>query len=113
MEKSFLTKERGEIACLKALGFRDSSIVFWQTLRVFIVMLISTVIAILLNNPVCQISVGGIFKSMGAKKIIFDPNVLESYVIYPAIIIAATLFGVFLTAMSVKNISANEINSIE
>ena len=113
MEKSFLTKERGEIACLKALGFRDSSIVFWQTLRVFIVMLISTVIAIALNNPVCQISVGGIFKGMGAKKIIFDPNVLESYVIYPGIIIAATLFGVFLTAISVKNISANEINSIE
>lgn len=113
MEKSFLTKERGEIACLKALGFRDSSIVFWQTLRVFIVMLISTVIAIALNNPVCQISVGGIFKGMGAKKIIFDPNVLESYVIYPAIIIAATLFGVFLTAISVKHISANEINSIE
>ena len=113
MEKSFLTKERGEIACLKALGFRDSSIVFWQTLRVFIVMLISTVIAIALNNPVCQISVGGIFKGMGAKKIIFDPNVLESYVIYPGIIIAATLFGVFLTAMSVKHISANEINSIE
>ena len=113
MEKSFLTKERGEIACLKALGFRDSSIVFWQTLRVFIVMLISTVIAIALNNPVCQISVGGIFKGMGAKKIIFDPNVLESYVIYPGIIIAATLFGVFLTAISVKHISANEINSIE
>ena len=113
MEKSFLTKERGEIACLKALGFRDSSIVFWQTLRVFIVMLISTVIAIALNNPICQISVGGIFKGMGAKKIIFDPNVLESYVIYPAIIIAATLFGVFLTAMSVKHIRANEINSIE
>lgn len=113
MEKSFLTKERGEIACLKALGFRDSSIVFWQTLRVFIVMLISTIIAIALNNPVCQISVGGIFKGMGAKKIIFDPNVLESYVIYPGIIIAATLFGVFLTAISVKHISANEINSIE
>ena len=113
MEKSFLTKERGEIACLKALGFRDSSIIFWQTLRVFIVMLISTVIAIALNNPVCQISVGGIFKSMGAKKIIFDPDVLESYVLYPGIIIAATLFGVFLTAMSVRHISANEINSIE
>ncbi len=113
MEKSFLTKERGEIACMKALGFRNSAIVFWQTLRVFIILLISTVIAICLNNPVCQISVGSIFKGMGAKKIIFDPNVLESYVIYPAIIIAATLVGVFLTAMSVRHISANEINSIE
>jgi hypothetical protein len=50
---------------------------------------------------------------MGAKKIIFDPNILESYLIYPAIIIVATLFGVFLCAQSVRHISSNEINSIE
>ena len=113
MEKSFLTKERGEIACLKAIGFKNSSIVIWQTLRVFIIMLISTGIAMLLNTPVCQISSGAVFRMMGAKKIIFDPNILESYVIYPAIVIAATLAGVFLCALSVRNISSNEINSIE
>ncbi len=113
MEKSFLTKERGEIAMLKAIGFKDSQIVGWQTLRVFFVMLLATCIAILLNNPVCQISSGTIFRMMGAKKIIFDPNILESYLIYPAIIIVATLFGVFLCAQSVRHISSNEINSIE
>ena len=113
MEKSFLTKDRGEIACLKALGFRDSSIVGWQTLRVFIILLISTVLAMLLNNPVCQLSGGAIFRAMGVKNVIFDPDILDSYLIYPGIIIAATLFGVFLCAMSVRRISANEINSIE
>ena len=113
MEKSFLTKERGEIACLKALGFRDSSIVGWQTLRVFIILLLSTVLAMLLNNPVCQLSGGAIFRAMGVKNVIFDPDILDSYLIYPGIIIAATLFGVLLCAMSVRRISANEINSIE
>ena len=113
MEKSFLTKERGEIACLKAIGFKNSSIVIWQTLRVFIVLILSTILAIILNNPVCQISSGAVFRAAGAKKIIFDPNILESYIIYPLIIIATTLFGVILTALSVRNISANEINSIE
>ena len=113
MEKSFLTKERGEIACLKAIGFKNSSIVKWQTLRVFIILMISTVIAMALNTPVCQLSAGAVFKMMGAKKIIFDPNILESYVIYPTIVIVSTLAGVFLCALSVRHISSNEINSIE
>ena len=113
MEKSFLTKERGEIACLKAIGFKNSSVVMWQMLRVFIIMMISTIIAIALNTPICQLSAGAVFRMMGAKKIIFDPNILESYVIYPLIVIAATLAGVFLCALSVRNISSNEINSIE
>ena len=113
MEKSFLTKERGEIACLKAIGFRDSAIVSWQTLRVFMILVISTVLAMILNNPVCKLSGGAIFRSMGIKNIIFDPDFLDSYVIYPGIIISATLFGVFLCALSVRRISANEINSIE
>ena len=113
MEKSFLTKERGEIAMLKAIGFKDGSIVLWQTLRISLVMLAATVVSIIINNPVCQLTGGAVFKIMGAKKMIFDPNILESYVIYPMIILAATLFGVVLTALSVRHISANEINSIE
>ena len=70
-------------------------------------------LAILLNNPVCKLSAGAIFRTMGIKNVIFDPDILESYLIYPGIIIAATLFGVFLCAQSVRRISANEINSIE
>ena len=113
MEKSFLTKERGEIAMLKAIGFKNGSIVRWQTLRVFLVMLAATVVSIIFNNPICQLTGGAVFKMMGAKKIIFDPNILESYVIYPLIILTATLFGVMLTTLSVRHISANEVNSLE
>jgi len=113
IEKSFLTRERGEIAMLKAIGFNNLNIILWQELRILIVMIMATVISMLFNNPICQVSAGAIFRMMGAKKIIFDPSIIDSYVIYPAIIIVTTLFGVFLTTLSVRKISSNEINSIE
>ena len=98
---------------LKAIGFNDLNIILWQELRILIVMIMATVISMLFNNPICQVSAGAIFRMMGAKKIIFDPSIIDSYVIYPAIIIVTTLFGVFLTTLSVRKISSNEINSIE
>ncbi|MCH5296570.1 MAG: FtsX-like permease family protein [Ruminococcus sp.] len=113
MEKSFLTKERGEIAMLKAIGFKNRSIILWQILRIAIIMVIATLIAIALSNPIGQLSSGAVFKMMGAKYIIFDVNVLESYIIYPLIILATVVFGVFLTALPIRKINSNEINNVE
>ena len=50
---------------------------------------------------------------MGAKNIIFDMDVLKTFVIYPAVILAATVFSVFLTALSIRKVNSNEINSVE
>lgn len=113
MEKSFLTKERGEIAMLKAIGFKNGSIMGWQVLRITIVMLLAAIVAAILSNPVSQLTSGAIFRSMGAKTIIFDINVWETYIVYPIIIIAATIFFVFLTTLSIRNVNSNEINSVE
>lgn len=113
MEKSFLTKERSEIAMLKAIGFKNSSIILWQTLRIGIVMVLAVFIAILLSEPASQLSVGFIFKIMGANNIIFDVNVLESYVIYPLICLATTVLAVFIVAQQVRKVKSSEINSIE
>lgn len=113
MEKSFLTKERSEIAMLKAIGFKNSSIILWQTLRIGIVMVSAVFIAILLSEPASQLSVGFIFKIMGANNIIFDVNVLESYVIYPLICLATTVLAVFIVAQQVRKVKSSEINSIE
>ncbi len=65
MEKSFLTKEKGEIAMLKATGFTNGSIILWQTLRIAIVMVFSVLLAIVLSQPLGQLSVVSIFKMMG------------------------------------------------
>ncbi|MBR1742212.1 MAG: FtsX-like permease family protein [Lachnospiraceae bacterium] len=113
MEKSFLTKERGEIAMLKAVGFKNGSILAWQMLRIAIIMLLATLIAVLLSNPVSQLSSGAVFRMMGAYSIKFDMSILEGFLLYPLLMLLATVFGVFLTALSVRGIRANEINSVE
>ena len=113
MEKSFLTKERGEIAMLKAIGFKNRSIILWQTTRIAIVMIAALLLSVALADPIGKLSTGGIFQMMGAKNIIFDTDILKTFVIYPAVILAATVFSVFLTALGIRKVISNEINSIE
>lgn len=113
MEKSFLIKERGEIAMLKAIGFRNAALMGWQVLRITIVMLLAALISGLISTPVSELTSGAIFRAMGAKTIIFDVNILEAYILYPAVIIAVTVFFVFVAAMSIRKVSSNEINSVE
>ena len=113
MEKSFLTKERGEIALMKAIGFKNSSIIAWQTIRTALIMLAAVIIAVILTEPFSQLAVGGIFKAMGSKYIIFDVNILETYIIYPLIVFAVTILAVFISAQGIRGISTQEVNNIE
>ena len=113
MEKSFLAKERGEIAMLKAIGFKNRSIILWQTLRIGIVMVLATLLSIALANPIGQLTTGGIFQMMGAKTVVFSTDVFKTCILYPAIILAATVVSVALAAMSVRKVNSNEISSIE
>ena len=113
MEKSFLAKERGEIAMLKAIGFSNRSIIVWQTLRIGIVMTLAVGLAAALADPLGRLATGGLFVMMGAKNIIFDADVLRTYVFCPAVVLAATVCSVFLTALSVRKVNSNEINSVE
>ena len=113
MEKSFLAKERGEIAMLKAIGFSNRSIIVWQTLRTGIVMTLAVGLAAALADPLGRLATGGLFVMMGAKNIIFDADVLRTYVFCPAVVLAATVCSVFLTALSVRKVNSNEINSVE
>ena len=113
MEKSFLTKERGEIAMLKAIGFKNRSIIGWQVMRITVVMLLAALVSGVISTPLSELTSGAIFRALGAKTIRFDVNVLEAYMIYPAFIIAVTIFFVFLTALSIRKVNSNEINCVE
>ena len=113
MEKSFLTKERGEIAMLKSIGFKNRSIILWQTLRIAIVMIAAVLLSVALADPIGKLATGGIFQMMGAKNIIFDIDILKTFIICPAIVLAATVFSVFLTALGIRKVNSNEINAVE
>lgn len=113
MEKSFFTKERSEIALLKAIGFTNRAIITRQVLRMAIVMVVAAILAILVAEPVGQLAVGGIFRIMGAKTIIFDVNVLYNYVICPLVVLVCTIISVIIVDQQVRGVSSSEINNIE
>ncbi len=113
MERSFIARQTGEIATMKAIGFRDNVIVRIHTLRMGIVMIIATIIAIPLSTPVSQITTGQIYKMMGAEYIDFDVRPLEIFVEYPLIMFGVTALAVFLTAQYTRKIVASQTASIE
>ena len=76
-------------------------------------MIAAVLLSIALADQIGKLTTGGISQMMGAKNIIFDMDILKTFVIYPAIVLVTTVFSVFLTALSVRKVNSNEINSVE
>lgn len=113
MVKSFLTKEKGEIAMLKSLGFRSQSLVIWQSFRIGIILFLAVLIGTLISSPISKITVGNVFQMMGLQTIEFDIVFFEVFVIYPFILFVCTVFAAFLTAFGIRKISAFQVSNIE
>lgn len=113
-EHSFITRERSEIAVLKALGFRNSSIVAWHTLRFGIVAMLAAVLALALQLPLTELSVGPIFSMMGADfGIDYKIVPLQIVVIYPAVVLTTTIVSAWLTAQYTRAIQTSECSNID
>jgi len=113
MVKSFITKEKSEIALLKAIGFRDGPLCAWQTLRIGIVLIASVIAGTLSSKPLSELIITPIFRMMGAFSIEYEIRPLEVYVMYPLIVLGATAFAAFLSAQGLRKISSREISNIE
>lgn len=114
MEHSFITKERGEIAILKAMGFSNASIVKWHTFRFGIVAVIAAAISLATLVPLTKLSIGPIFTYMGADfgiEYVIKP--LEVYLVYPVIVLIVTMVSAFLTAQHIRSVSASECSNID
>lgn len=113
VSRTFLAKERGEIGMLKAIGFDNRVLIRWQVLRIGIILVLAVILGALLSTPVAQISAGKVFEMMGATHIEFVIKPFETYVVYPLLVLAATLIGAFISMQQIRGISAQETNNIE
>lgn len=114
MERSFIAKEQGEIATLKAIGFKTSSIVAWHSMRFIIIGFISSIIAVILSTPVTKLSITPVFKMMGAAfGVEYEINPVEVFVIYPLILLFVTIFSSVLTSLYTRKIKASHAAAIE
>lgn len=113
MVKSFITKEKSEIALLKAIGFKNNALTLWQTLRIGIVLLISVLAGALLSSPLSPLIITPIFRMMGAYSIEYEIRAAEVYVIFPLIVLTVTSLAAFLSAQGLRKISSSEISNNE
>ncbi len=113
MVKSFMTKERAQIGTMKAIGFHNGAIMRWQCTRIGIVMIVAAIIGLIISYPLLHITIGPIFRIMGAENIEFTIQPLQAYIIYPGIVFVGTMIASILTTLGVRRISAQETNSIE
>lgn len=114
MERSFIAKEKSEIALLKAVGVKDGSIIMWHTLRFVIVSIIATALALVFTVPLTKLTIDPIFNMMGASfGIEYEIVPFEVFFVYPLIVVVTTLISAFIASLSTKKIKANECAGIE
>lgn len=113
VERSFISDEKSQIALLKAIGFRNGTIISWNTLRFGIVALAAAILAAAASIPMTKLCITPIFGMMGATKIKFNIDPLQIFLIYPSIVFAVTIISAFLTALYTRKIKSSDTANIE
>jgi len=114
MERSFISKEKSEIALMKAVGIPNSSIIAQHTLRFIIVSVLACIISLAVLMPISNVLMNWVCSMIGdVSGIKCDIDPVEIFVICPAILIGVTVIGSFLTALYTKTIKASDTASIE
>ena len=112
MERLFIVREKGEIAMMKSIGYKNRVIRLWQVLRMVWVAIISMVAAIPLSLLSNQWILKPIFGIMGAEvKIQVVP--WQVYGLYPGILLLGIMTATLLAAVNVKKINTRELNNLE
>ncbi len=114
MERSFIEKEHGEIAVMKAIGFKSGNIIAYHTFRMGIVAAIAVILSAVLSTSITKLSVNPIFKMLGdVYGVEYEIKPLEIFAAYPAAVFAAVIFFTFISALRIKRIHTSEVSSIE
>ncbi|MBP5268615.1 MAG: FtsX-like permease family protein, partial [Ruminococcus sp.] len=114
MERSFIAKERSEIALMKAIGFKERSVVAHHTLRFLVITILAVLISASLCVPFTKLTMDPIFGMLGVMNSVeYKIDILSMFVIYPAVIIAVTVVSVLLTSLYTSKVRASDTSSIE
>ena len=112
MEKLFIVREKGEIAMMKSIGFRNSSIRSWQVIRMILVALVSMLAAIPLSMLSNRFMLEPIFAIMGADvQIQIDP--VQVYLLYPGVLLLGIICATIFATGQIKRIHIREMNNME
>lgn len=113
MMKTIMTKERGDIALVKSIGFSNFAVKAWQVARILMILAGAIVLGTVLSEVLAPFVIGPIFAMMGANKIELMVNPLEAYVIYPLLLLAVTSAASIFCAGGIHRVECREVNSME
>lgn len=114
MERSFIAKEQGEIALMKAVGTGHGKIYVYHALRFLFVGMIAVMIGEIFAMPLTHLCIDPIFQMMGmelAPSYVINP--VEMYLIFPVVILATTGVSAFLTSLYTRKIKSSDTANIE
>ena len=114
MERSFISKEKSEIALMKAIGIGGGSIIAQHVLRFVIVALLAAGLASALLYPLSGAMLNWVFSMIGdikSSSIVSDS--FDVFFVCPALVIAVSAAGSFLTALYTGSVKASDTASIE
>ncbi len=114
MERSFIVKEQGEIALMKAIGIRNKKIYAYHTLRFVFIGIITVIAAELFALPLAHLFIDPIFKMMGLEvSVHYVISPFEMFLVFPLVILATTTISAFLTSLYTKKIKPLDTANIE
>lgn len=114
MERSFIAKEQGEIALMKAIGTRNGKIYTYHALRFAFVGMIAVTIGEIFAMPLTHLCIDPIFKMMGMELAVdYVINPVEMYLIFPIVILVTTTVSAFLTSLYTRKIKSSDTANIE
>ena len=114
IERSFIAKEQGEIALMKAIGTRNGTIYAYHALRFLFVGIIAVILGAIFALPITQLCMNPIFKMMGMEiGVNFSINPIEMFLTFPGIILVTITLSAFLTSLYTRKIKSSDTANIE
>ncbi len=114
MERSFIAKEQGEIALMKAIGTRNGKIYIYHALRFVFVGIIAVIMGEIFALPLTHLCIDPIFKMMGMELAVdYVINPVEMYFIFPLVILVTTTVSALLTSLYTRKIKSSDTANIE
>lgn len=114
MERSFIAKEQGEIALMKAIGTRNEKIYAYHVFRFLFVGMIAVMISEIFAIPLTHLCVDPIFKMVGMELAVdYVINPVEMYFFFPIVILVTTSVSAFLTSLYTRKIKSSDTANIE
>lgn len=113
MMKTFLSREHGEVAMLKCLGFTGGAVRRWQTIRIVLILSAAILLGMLLSRILLPVTIMPIFAMMGAPRMKLVINPMEVFVWYPLLLVVVTASAAFVCSFEANKVDLREVNSLE